>query len=184
MPSQRKTASYGPVLLAYAALAGMSAAGLRRRGRRVAVPAPTDVVLLGLATFKLSRIVTKEKVLEPVREPFVESVSPGSGSEVNSRPAGTGVRRAVGELLTCPFCVSLWIATVLTVAFAVVPRAARLVASALAAVVIADTSQYAYSGLRRVAEPGVGHAPTIDDRLPRRDLPWPRPIRKTSSASS
>ena len=151
MPHGRR-ASYGPLLAAYAGLAGTSTLALRRRGRRVAVPGPTDVVLLGLATFKLSRLVTKEKVMAPVREPFVEQVEPGAGNEVNSTPGGRGVRRAVGELLTCPFCISVWIATVLTVAFAVVPRAARLAASGLAAVVVADTSQYAYSGLRKAAD--------------------------------
>jgi hypothetical protein len=149
---QRSRASYGPLLVAYAGLAGGSTLGLRRRRRRVAVPGLTDVVLLGLATFKLSRLVTKEKVMAPVREPFVEEVEPGTGSELNSTPGGQGVRRAVGELLTCPFCMSVWIATVLTVAFAVVPRAARLAASGLAAMVVADTSQYACSGLRKAAE--------------------------------
>jgi Protein of unknown function (DUF1360) len=106
------------------------------------------VVLLGLGTFKLSRLVTKEKVLQPVREPFVEHTSTGAGSEVESEPSGSGVRRAVGELLTCPFCISVWIATVLIAAFSIAPRAARLAAAGLAAVVVADTTQYAYSAFR------------------------------------
>ena len=148
--SQPKPAAYLPLLGAYAAFSGAMAFAVRRT--RMSEPQPADVVLLGVATFKLSRLVAKDKVMQPVREPFVESVEPGAGAELNSRPAGTGVRRALGELLTCPFCLSVWIATALTAMFAVSPRAARLVASGLAAVAVADSSQYAYSGLRRATE--------------------------------
>jgi hypothetical protein len=105
-------------------------------------------VLLGLSTFKLSRLITKEKVLQPVRRPFVGTTEQTEGSEVNSQPAGTGVQRAIGELLTCPFCISVWIATVLTAAFSIAPRAARLVSAGLAAAVVADSTQYAYASLR------------------------------------
>jgi hypothetical protein len=123
----------------------------RRWSATLPRPKPGDAALLGLATFKLSRLLTKEKVTQPIREPFVEGSEPGEGSEVNCEPAGSGVRRAVGELLTCPFCVSVWVATALTAAFAIAPRAVRLFSTGLAAVVVADSSQYAYSGLRKAA---------------------------------
>jgi len=70
---------------------------------------------------------------------------------MNSAPAGAGARRAVGELLTCPFCTSVWIATALTTTFALSPRIARLVAAALTSAVVSDISQYAYSAMRRVS---------------------------------
>lgn len=147
-----RSASYGPVLAAYLAFAGATAYVVRRRGgREISEPRPGDVVLIGLATFRLSRLVSKDKVLQPVRQPFVEETSQGVGPEVNSQPAGTGVRLALGELLTCPFCISVWIATALTAGFAIAPGAARLTASGLAAVVVADASQYAYAGLRESA---------------------------------
>jgi hypothetical protein len=144
-----KVPAYGPVLVGYAATGAALLVGARRLGPSP-IPRPelSDALLIGLGTFKLSRLLAKEKVLQPVRAPFVEHVEPGQGTEVNSEPGGTGVRRAVGELLTCPFCVSVWIATVLVAAFAVAPRAVRLVTAGLAAVVVADTSQYAYSSLR------------------------------------
>jgi hypothetical protein len=152
MAATRRSASYGPVLAGYAAMGTALLAAARRFGASpVPRPGVSDVVLIGLGTFKLSRLVAKEKVLTPVRAPFVEGAEEGIGSEVNSQPGGTGVRRAVGELLTCPFCLSVWIATVFLGSFAVMPRAVRLIASGLAAVVIADTSQYAYSTVRRRA---------------------------------
>jgi Protein of unknown function (DUF1360) len=144
-----RSASYGPLLAGYAVMGAALTVGARRLGPSP-LPRPelTDVVLIGLGTFKLSRLVTKEKVLQPVREPFVEDAEPGAGSEVNSEPGGTGVRRAVGELVTCPFCISVWIATVFVAAFATVPRAVRLITAGLAGVVVADTSQHAYGRLR------------------------------------
>jgi hypothetical protein len=122
-----------------------------RRKRPGSLPHPTagDVALLGVATFKLSRLIAKEKVLSPVRQPFVERSEAGAGSELNSHPAGTGVRRALGELLTCPFCLSVWIATVLTASYALAPGATRLILAGLGAVAVADASQYGYAGLRQ-----------------------------------
>jgi len=110
------------------------------------------VILIGLAVFRLSRLVTKDKVFQPLREPFVESESPGADAEVNSQPVGTGVRRALGELLTCPFCASMWLATGVATFFALVPRAARLVYATLASVVVADAAQHAFSAVRRMDE--------------------------------
>jgi len=143
--------SYGPLLAVYAGGLAVAAGALRLTRRRLPEPRPADVLLIGAATFKLSRLVTKDKVLQPVREPFVARTSPGEGSEVNSAPAGTGTRRAVGELLTCPFCISVWIASGLTVAYAVAPRATRLLAAGLTEMAIADAAQYGYAALRRSA---------------------------------
>jgi hypothetical protein len=149
---RNRSASYGLLLTAYGAMSSVLVIVVRQLGPpRAPRPGLSDAVLMGLGTFKLSRLVTKDKVLQPLRAPFVESAKPGRGSEINSQPAGTGLRRALGEVLTCPFCVSVWIATVFVAAFAVAPRAARLVASGLAAAAVADTSQYAYSGIQERA---------------------------------
>jgi hypothetical protein len=144
--------AYEALLATYGALVTAAAWGLHRSGRRLAVPSPADTVLLGTAVFKLSRIVTKEKVLRPVRDPFVEEVEPGAGSELNSTPAGRGVRGAVGELLTCPFCISVWLSTALVLLFAVAPRATRLIASTASTAAVADAAQYGFAALRSGAE--------------------------------
>jgi hypothetical protein len=60
----------------------------RRVGGTVPRPKPSDVVLLGLATCKLSPLITKEKVTQPLPEPFVDRVQPGDGSEVNTNQPG------------------------------------------------------------------------------------------------
>jgi hypothetical protein len=140
--------SYAPLLAVYAGGLAVAAGVLRLTHRRLPDPSVTDVLLLGAATFKLSRLVTKDKVLQPVRRPFVARTEPGEGPEVNSEPAGTGIRRAVGELMTCPFCMSVWIASALTLGYAVAPRATRLVAAGLTEMAVADGAQYAYAQLR------------------------------------
>src|ERR1043165_2886478 len=72
---------------------------------------PKDIVLFALATQKLSRVITKDKVTTAFRAPFTEVEGKGGAGELEERPKGRGLRRAVGELLTCPFCIGTWIAS-------------------------------------------------------------------------
>ncbi|WP_423509521.1 DUF1360 domain-containing protein [Streptomyces xinghaiensis] len=60
-------------------------------------------------------------------------------------PQGHGPRRAVGDLLACPFCLSVWISGALVCSYAVAPRPTRLAASGLTAVAVSDWLQYAWT---------------------------------------
>jgi hypothetical protein len=70
---------------------------VRWRARPLPQPSAGDVVLIGAAVFRLSRLVTKDKVLQPVRRPFVEGSDPEAAGEVSSQPTGSGLRRAVAS---------------------------------------------------------------------------------------
>ena len=96
--------SYGPVLAVYLAFVGAVAVAVRAvTGRRPPQPSVGDLVMIGAAVFKVSRIVTEEKVLQPVREPFIsEDTTPagrrehapatdGRGSEGDRRAADVPV---------------------------------------------------------------------------------------------
>jgi hypothetical protein len=96
-----------------------------------------EVLPLGLATFALSKLVAKEKVDVWVREPFVEE----------GEPKGTGLRYAVGELITCTRCVGVWSALALTALRVTRPREARVVNTVLGASAINDAAQAAFSWL-------------------------------------
>jgi hypothetical protein len=96
-----------------------------------------EVLPLGLATFALSKLVAKEKVDSWVREPFVEE----------GEPKGTGVRYAIGELITCTRCVGVWSALGLTALRVTRPREARVVNAVLGASAINDAAQAAFSWL-------------------------------------
>ncbi|MEU6275678.1 DUF1360 domain-containing protein [Streptomyces populi] len=138
----------------YAVLAGvygtataLAVLALRRSGRPLpsGVP-PWDLLVLGTATYKVSRLVTKGKITSFLRAGVTRRRGAAGGSEVMDEPRGRGsVRQAVGELLSCPFCVSMWVATSLVGGYAAAPRAARLAAAGLSAVVVSDWLQYAWS---------------------------------------
>ncbi|MDQ3587889.1 MAG: DUF1360 domain-containing protein [Actinomycetota bacterium] len=107
-----------------------------------------DLALLSGASFKLGRLISKEKVSAPIRAPFTEYQGKGEApGEVDERPRGTGPRAAVGELLTCPYCLGMWVVSALTVGLVTVPRETRLVASILSALGVSDFLQVAYRAL-------------------------------------
>jgi hypothetical protein len=105
-----------------------------------------DLLLAGVATHKLSRLLAKDRVTAPLRAPFTEFQGEGGPGEVEERPRGSGMRRAVGELLVCPFCLGQWVATGILAGLAIVPRATRFVCSIFAAVTISDFLQLLYKG--------------------------------------
>jgi hypothetical protein len=105
-----------------------------------------DLLLAGIATHKVSRVVAKDRVTAPLRAPFTEFQEEGGPGEVEEKPRGRGLRRAIGELLVCPFCLGQWVATAALAGFAVAPRATRFLCSIFAAVTISDFLQIAYKG--------------------------------------
>lgn len=110
--------------------------------------AAADVLLLGAATFKLARIIAKDRVTSPIRAPFTEYVEPDGTSEVNEKSRGTGLQRAIGDLITCPWCVAPWVAGALTTGFIFKPRATRTLSKIFASVAVADFLQHAYSAVK------------------------------------
>lgn len=137
----------GRITLVAAFGASLAAAGLAARVTGHAPPErphPGDVAMVGLATHKLSRLLTKSKATSFIRAPFTELEGPRGSGEVDERPRGRGVRRAVGELLVCPYCLSQWISAGFTAGLVLAPRATRLVAASYSAQTLADFLQVAY----------------------------------------
>jgi hypothetical protein len=105
---------------------------------------PIEIVALGLATFKAARTLSRDKVTSFVREPFVaETAYDGTGET----PTGEGMRRAVGELVTCTRCVGTWIAAGLASSMSVTPRFGKLLVWTLDAAAINDFLQAGFSAL-------------------------------------
>ncbi|MFF8594130.1 DUF1360 domain-containing protein [Streptomyces sp. NPDC015220] len=146
-------AGYAALAATFAAGAALFATTARRCGVRLPdrVP-PWDVALLGAATFKASRLLTKDKVTSFLRAPFTRRTEEIPAGEVMEEPRGEGMRRAVGDLVSCPFCSSVWVAGALVGGYACAPRAARLVSAGLGAVTLADWLQYAWSFTEQRAE--------------------------------
>ncbi|MEV5350130.1 DUF1360 domain-containing protein [Streptomyces achromogenes] len=141
----------------YATLASVFAAGIgsfalvaRRRGVRLPqeVP-PWDVLLMGTAAYKASRVVTRDKITSFIRVPFTRRADGGEASEVMDEPRGNGVRRAVGDLVSCPFCTAAWAAGALVCSYAASPRLTRLVGAGFAALTVSDWLQYAWTATQQ-----------------------------------
>ncbi len=105
---------------------------------------PQDLVLFSLATQKLSRVITKGKVTTALRAPFTEIEGKGGAGELEERARGRGLQRAIGELLTCPFCIGTWIASGFIYGSLFSPRPTRTVASIFAVAGVADFLQQLY----------------------------------------
>ncbi len=125
---------------------------VRRRRKLPARPAAADLALVAVATHKVARMLSKDSVLAAVRMPFTRFEGPAGAGEVHESVRGSGLRHAVGELLTCPFCLAQWVATGFTFGLLLAPRATRQVASVFCAVTASDYLQLAYCAAEKKAE--------------------------------
>jgi len=134
-----KPADYAALSAGYGALLGALVLGARDRSGRDDVLGRGEIPALGLATFALAKLISKEKVESWVREPFVEETPHGR------RPKGTGMRYAVGELLTCTRCVGAWSSLALVGLRVSHPREARVVTAVLATSALNDFLQTGFN---------------------------------------
>jgi Protein of unknown function (DUF1360) len=117
----------------------------KRQGRELPDRVPAgQLLLIGTASHKFSRVLSKDKVTSPLRAPFTELEGKGGPAELEERARGTGLRKAIGELLICPFCLDLWVIAAFSVGLLFAPRVTRFIASLFAALTIADFLQIAY----------------------------------------
>jgi hypothetical protein len=142
----RKRATYLSLLGLFVGLfvAVSAREGRGRRGSRPPI-GPFDLGLLALSTFRLARIVSFDPVTEPIRAPVTEG-EPGGGT----KPKGRGVQRALGELISCPLCIGVWIAAAQTYGMLVVPVPTRVFATIFGAAGAAELLNVAVSTLGSV----------------------------------
>jgi hypothetical protein len=147
--------TYAPgrhVLGAHAALTGTflvafggSLIVARRAGKRPPERlGPWDAITAGMATHKIARLIAKDKVTSFLRAPFVSSQEPDGQGEVSSKARGSGLQFAIGELLTCPYCLGQWVSAALGVGTVTAPRLTRLLTFVYTAETIGDFLQLAY----------------------------------------
>jgi Protein of unknown function (DUF1360) len=146
-PSQR------PPMIQYAVLTSVFGAGLAafiaasREGKIAELPgevATKDVVLTGIATHKLSRMIGKDRVTSFLRAPFRRYKEQTGPNEMSEATRGEGWRAAIGELVGCPYCIGLWVAAGLSAGVVVAPRETRFVNGILTALTASDFLQIAY----------------------------------------
>ncbi len=92
----------------YAVIAGLygaAFAGFLLTAKKADRPLPEriglkDILLLGVATHKVSRLITKDWVTSPLRAPFTEYQGTAGAGEVKEKARGQGLQRALGDLFT------------------------------------------------------------------------------------
>ena len=124
----------------------------RKTGRPIPDRMETrDIALLGVATHKLSLLLAQDAITSPLRAPFTELQEKQSPKNVDEKPRGTGLRRSLGELVTCKFCVGQWVASFFTYGLVFAPAVTRLVASIFAIVALSDHLHQTYKALMKRA---------------------------------
>jgi hypothetical protein len=104
-----------------------------------------DLALMSVATYKLSRLIAKDRITGFFRAPFTRLKGPSERpSELSEEPRGEGLQRVVGELLVCPYCLAQWVGTAFTGLYLREPRLARTVAGLFAIVAGSDLLQEAW----------------------------------------
>ena len=138
----------------FGTLVGAALAVAMRQGRELPEKVGAgELLLVGTASHKLSRLIAKDKVTSPLRAPFTELEGKGGPAELEESSRGTGARKAIGELLICPYCLGLWVVAGFSIGLIFAPRVTRFVASLFAALTISDFFQIAY---KAAEEKGLG----------------------------
>jgi hypothetical protein len=143
----RPLGGYLAVLSIYGIVVGVATVIAAATGRRL----PTqwrlqDLVTVTLGTHKLSRTLSKDPVTSPLRAPFTHFAGSGGMAEVNEEVRrDSQLRHSLGELVTCPFCLDMWVATGFAVGLVFAPRFTRLIAGVFTALAGADFLQLAYA---------------------------------------
>ncbi|MEJ7872416.1 MAG: DUF1360 domain-containing protein [Rubrobacteraceae bacterium] len=110
-----------------------------------------DIILLGVAAHKLSFVVSNDAVTSVIRAPFTERQDKQSPKSIDEKPRGSGLRRSIGELLTCQFCLGMWLSSFFTYGLILTPRVTRLIATVFAVVTVSDHLHQTYKALAKRA---------------------------------
>jgi hypothetical protein len=119
-----------------------------------------DAVLLAFATMRMGRMMAFDKIAEPLRAPFTKTVPDRNGAGSIVVPRGEGVRRSLGELLSCPICIGTWIAALFVYGYLVIPAPTQVFVAVLAVIGLAEllhsaTEALCWMGIHARAQAGV-----------------------------
>jgi hypothetical protein len=93
-----------------------------------------QLVLLVFSTYRLGRLVAYDRVMEPFRQFFTNTVPDSTGAGDSVDPKGEGFQQAIGQLICCPICAGTWVAALLTYALYLFPGPAMVFLTMTAAI--------------------------------------------------
>jgi len=83
-----------------------------------------NIALLALASFRLTRLLVFDKITEFIREPFFDEFEEENEEgvlEVYYLPKKSGVKKFMGDLLSCYWCTGIWVSAFIVVAYYISP---------------------------------------------------------------
>jgi hypothetical protein len=144
--------SYAGILSTYLIIFGGVLWTAKKRSALPERIAAKDLLQFAVATHEASLLLTRDAVTSPIRAPFTHYQKDSGQGEVDEIPSGQGLREAIGELLTCPYCLQAWIAGSLVTGFVFKPRETRFVVSILCSMAGSSFLHNAYSLLQHETE--------------------------------
>lgn len=106
-----------------------------------------DLLILVLASFRLTHLIVFDTITSFIRNPFllVSYEADVTGQLVrNVQVKGTGLRRWIGELLSCHWCVGVWVAAGIVGLYLYVPGVypLLLILAVAGAAAVIETKMY------------------------------------------
>lgn len=103
----------------------------------------TVVILIALATYRITHLVVFDQIFVPIRNLFVRR----RYRQVAGQPVifydlqGGRLRQFIGKIMNCPWCASVWIGALLTALYVYGPRGVTWVYVFLAAAAITGLAE-------------------------------------------
>lgn len=82
-----------------------------------------EFLILGLATYRITRLIIRDEIFTRPRNFFWKKFPPE--------------KSLLGYLLTCPWCISIWVASIIQISSIIVPEATYAVGAVFALSAIA-----------------------------------------------
>lgn len=81
-------------------------------------------IILGLACFRLTRLIVFDKITEFIRKPFFDEIEEENEDgivELYYLPKSTPIKKFIGELLSCYWCTGVWISAAVITGYLFLP---------------------------------------------------------------
>ncbi|MCM2675043.1 DUF1360 domain-containing protein [Alkalicoccobacillus plakortidis] len=91
-------------------------------------------IVIVLASFRLTRLLIHDEITSWLRKPFLEikeEISDGQ-AVFYLEPSGTGIRKWIGMLLSCYWCMGVWTTSFLYISWMLLPGVSIYIAHILA----------------------------------------------------
>lgn len=79
----------------------------------------SDIILLSLAAFRLTRLFVYDSIMKFFRESFSDAEQM-NGEVILTKPV-RGPRRTLADLVSCPWCMGMWMAATVTFFYLLTP---------------------------------------------------------------